>query len=78
MERCHGNTKAGERCKRSAREGAQFCSIHEGQAEEAPETGATGGRTARHRDPFDLAIGLALVGFALGGAFVFRRLFRFP
>jgi hypothetical protein len=78
MERCHGKTKSGDRCKRSAREGAQFCSMHAEQAEDTPEAGGPGGGAARGRDLFDVAIGLAVVGFALGGAFAFRRLFRFP
>ena len=78
MERCHGKTKAGERCKRSAREDSRFCSIHVEQGDETPEAGGSQGKSGWDHDLFDAAIALAVVGFALGGAFVFRRLFKFP
>ena len=31
MAQCRGKTKTGDRCKRDAREGASFCTIHQDQ-----------------------------------------------
>lgn len=31
MTQCRGKTKKGDRCKRDAREGSDFCSIHQEQ-----------------------------------------------
>ncbi len=66
MAQCEGKTKKGERCKREAREGSAFCSIHVDQAVRAPSRSATEWDTD--------AIMKAALGFALVGAIV---LFRF-
>ncbi len=52
MARCEGSTKAGERCKRSAREGERFCSTHAGSAAKATDetAGDTGQKERARRD----------------------------
>lgn len=65
MAQCGGKTKKGERCKRDAAGGAEFCTIHQDQAIR-PRTERTG---EWDKD----AIMKAAVGFALVGAiFLFR------
>ena len=69
MEQCHGKTKAGDRCKRSASDGSLFCSAHAGQAgdgaaePEAPEVvdGECGDRDAVETFVVAAALGVALI-----------------
>lgn len=42
MARCTGTTKAGNRCKRDASEGSDYCAAHADQAD-APSAGARTG-----------------------------------
>ena len=65
MSQCEGKTRKGERCKRDARDGSAFCSIHVDQ--EVRERSQPDGEWDRD------AIMKAAVGFALVGAiFLFR------
>lgn len=77
MERCHGKTKAGARCKRSARAGSRFCATHVGQAEETLGQSDSSAEPSQQRDPLDTLIGVALLGAVVWAALAFRRLFRF-
>jgi len=77
VERCHGKTKSGDRCKRSARAGSRFCASHGGQAEEALGQSDSSGETSQQRDPLDTLIGLAVLSAVVCAALTFRRLFRF-
>ncbi len=77
MERCHGKTKSGERCKRSARVGLRFCAAHGGQAEEALGQSDSSGETSQKRDPLNALIGLAALSAVVCAALTFRRVFRF-
>ncbi len=70
MAQCKGTTKKGERCKRDAPEGQDYCVIHQDQAvrERPPrETPAEWDRDA---------ILAAAIGFALVGAIVLFRIRR--
>ena len=65
MSQCEGKTRKGERCKRDARTGSPFCSIHQDQ--EVRERTQPSGEWDRD------AITKAAIGFALVGAiFLFR------
>jgi hypothetical protein len=77
MERCHGKTKSGTRCKRSAGAGSRFCSTHAGQAEETLREAGSPGETAQKRDPLNTLIGLAALGAVVCAALTLRRLFPF-
>lgn len=67
MTQCRGTTKKGDRCKRDARDGSEFCAIHQDQ--EVRE------RREPAREEWDKeAIVKAAVGFGLVAAIV---LFRF-
>ena len=70
MTQCAGTTLKGERCKRDAREGSSYCSIHFEQVPRAvpePEPAAAAGATASSRVQRDAhwmmqaAVGLAVV-----------------
>ncbi len=76
MERCHGTTKAGERCKRSAPEGEMYCGLHAGQAAEEPDVEATP-ELDEERGLLDAIVVVAAAGIALAAALAFRRVFRF-
>lgn len=69
MSQCEGTTLKGDRCKREARPGSRWCSIHEDQAPES----------ARRREPMEWDTDTILktaVGVALVGAILFFRLRR--
>ncbi|MCG6956134.1 MAG: hypothetical protein LJF04_09090 [Gemmatimonadetes bacterium] len=68
MAQCQGTTKKGERCKRDAREGSDFCSIHVDQ--EIRPRSAPAGSAEWDRD----SIMKVALGFALVGAVLFFRL----
>ena len=76
MERCHGTTKAGERCKRSAPDGELYCGMHAGQAADEPDAGEAV-ESEDERGLFDTIIVVAAAGIALAAALAFRRVFRF-
>lgn len=65
MAQCDGKTRKGERCKREARPGSGFCSIHQDQEIRPPREPDT----EWDRD----AITKAAIGFAVVGMiFLFR------
>jgi hypothetical protein len=68
MAQCQGTTRKGERCKREAREGSDFCSIHLDQ--EIRPRSAAAGSVEWDRD----SIMKVALGFAVVGAFLFFRL----
>jgi MYXO-CTERM domain-containing protein len=64
MTQCAGKTRKGERCKREAREGSIYCSIHrEQEAHPRPE--------AKSQDP-DFVLKAALGLAALAAIVLFR------
>jgi hypothetical protein len=75
MSQCAGTTLKGERCKREAREGSSYCSIHFEQpprpdARAEPEPVSASDASASTRIPWDAewmkaAIGLAVLGVIL-------------
>jgi hypothetical protein len=72
VDRCHGKTKSGARCKRQVPEGTRFCSAHSDQAEGAEEAVDPGG-TSQDLDALDTVILLAAAGAVLFVALTFRR-----
>ena len=80
MEQCHGKTKAGERCKRSASDGSLYCSAHEGQADDSapePEAPEAAADAACDRDAVEALVAAAVLGVALVVVLKVGRLFRF-
>lgn len=72
MAQCQGTTRKGDRCKREAGEGAQFCAIH-GDQEIRPRSAPASSRAEEwDRD----AVLKAAIGFALVGAILFFGLRR--
>ncbi len=76
MERCHGKTKSGDRCRRSAREGSPFCAAHVGQAEEPTGEGHAAGTAGQEGDPLETVILVAVAGVVVWAALALRRLVR--
>jgi hypothetical protein len=75
MNQCAGTTLKGERCKREAREGSSYCSIHfETPARPSPEPPAASSAAETPRDA-DWMMGAAF-GLALVAAFVLFRVRR--
>lgn len=71
MERCHGRTKSGARCKRTVPEGSRYCASH---ADQAPQSGpAAAPREQPPSDPVDTLILLAAAGVVLCVALTLRR-----
>ena len=72
MDRCHGKTKAGDRCRRSVPDGQTFCSAHADQESESGDSPIgpddTGG--------LDTLLVLAAAGVILAVGLVLRRTFR--
>ena len=69
MGQCQGKTKKGDQCRRDAKSGASFCSIHQDQAVRS--------RTPRDAGEWDReSIMKAAMGFALVGAIFFFRFRR--
>ncbi len=82
MERCHGKTRAGARCKRTASAGSDFCAIHADQAKGAAGSAGPSGNgesaaAAEGRDPLDTIIAATALGVVVFAALTLRRLFRF-
>jgi hypothetical protein len=75
MTQCAGTTLKGERCKREAREGATYCSIHfDAPPRPSPEPTAAAGAAEAPRDR-DWMTSAAL-GLALFAAIVLFRVRR--
>ena len=76
MTQCEGKTQRGERCKREAREGSAYCSIHQEQEARArrPEDATESPSATKARDP-DWTLKAAL-GFAALAAIVLYRIRR--
>ncbi len=72
MDRCHGKTKSGARCKRPASEGSRFCATHAGQAQ-GPEAADAPAKPSQELDSLDSLILLAAAGAVLIGALALRR-----
>ena len=79
MPTCQGNTKAGNKCRRSVADGVSYCSAHTDQAAE-PAGGETSTedccKSLFDRDPIDALLAVAVGGVLIGAALVFRRVFR--
>ena len=69
MAQCQGKTKKGERCKREAAEGSDFCTIHIDQEIRPPK------EPSNHEWDTD-AIMKAAIGFAIVGVLLLFRLRR--
>lgn len=75
MNRCHGKTKSGARCKKTARAGSRFCAIHAGEAPGSQHVAAAGS-VLRARDSVDTLLALAAAGAIIVAVLAARRLFR--
>jgi hypothetical protein len=71
MAQCHGMTKSGERCKRDANEGSEYCGFHGDQAETTTDEASGGGGRSADR-PTDLI----LVGAVAVALFALRRVLK--
>lgn len=76
MGRCHGKTKSGARCKRTAREGSRFCATHASQSEGLGDADAHG-ETSQEQDSLDGLIILAVAGAVLYALLTLRRFTSF-
>ena len=76
MDRCHGKTKSGNRCKRSVPKGSRFCASHASQAEGLGDADAPGD-TSQELDSADILIILAVAGAVLYVVLTLRRFFWF-
>lgn len=76
MERCHGKTKAGERCKRSVPEGEMYCSLHADQAASESTGERDGSLDAEDLGLVETAFVLAAAGLIIAVGLVLRRSFR--
>ena len=80
MPTCQGNTKSGNRCKRSVSEGTLFCSAHADQAAQDSAPGETGAddccESLFDHDPIDALLAVAVGGALIVAALLFRRVFR--
>ena len=73
MDRCHGKTKSGTRCKRSVPEGSRFCVTHASQDQGLGDADAPSD-TTQELDSADTLIILAVAGAVLYVALTLRRL----
>ena len=73
MERCHGRTKSGTRCKRLVPEGSRFCATHADQSQGSGEAEAPS-VTPQDQDSLDTLIILAVAGAVLYVILTLRRL----
>ncbi len=79
MDQCHGKTKAGNRCKRSASDGSLYCSAHAGQARDGapePEAPEAAVDASAERDPVETLVVAAVLGVAIIVVMKIGRLFR--
>ena len=76
MDRCHGKTKAGERCKRSVPEGESYCSLHADQAREEPTAERDDSLKAEDLGLVETVFVLAAAGLIISVGLVLRRTFR--
>jgi len=75
VERCHGRTKAGERCKRTVPEGEEYCSLHGEQADAETGAGHASG-DPEETGVLDTIFVLAAAGVIITVGLVLRRTFR--
>ena len=73
MERCHGKTRSGARCKRLVPKGSRFCAGHAGQAQGMEDADAHGA-TSQDQDSLDNLIILAVAGAVLYVILSLRRI----
>jgi len=65
VAQCKGTTKAGNQCRRSARDGSEYCAIHT-ETTDGPE------RQRQPEAPFDLSeTGKVILGLVMIGAIAF-------
>ncbi|MBK5099000.1 MAG: hypothetical protein JJE01_14580 [Gemmatimonadetes bacterium] len=79
MEQCHGKTKAGDRCKRSASDGSLYCSAHAGQAGDGapePEAPEVADGKCGDLDAVETFVAVAALGVAIIVVLKVGRLFR--
>jgi hypothetical protein len=76
VDRCHGKTKSGTRCKRSVRKGSRFCVTHASQSQGLGDADAPG-ETSQEQDSLDTLIILAVAGAVLYALLTLRRFTRF-
>jgi hypothetical protein len=79
LDQCHGKTKAGNRCKRSASGDSLYCSTHAGQAGDGtpePDAPEVVDGNCWDRDPVETLIVAAALGAAVIVVLTFGRLFR--
>jgi MYXO-CTERM domain-containing protein len=67
MAQCAGRTQKGDQCRREAREGSAYCSIHQGQEESQAAT-----KSEKSRDDPDFVLKAALGLAALAAIVLFR------
>ena len=67
MAQCSGQTKKGDRCRREAADGSDFCSVHQDQAVRPPR---------QHTEWDTDAIVKAAIGFGLVAAIFLYRFKR--
>jgi hypothetical protein len=72
MQRCHGKTKSGTRCKRSVRKGSRFCASHASQSQGLGDADAPG-ETSQEQDSLDNLIIMAVAGAVLYALLTLRR-----
>lgn len=75
MTQCAGTTRKGERCKREAREGSSYCSIHFERAER-PNPEPAAGAAAAASDALDDWMMAFALGLAVAAAIVLFRVRR--
>jgi hypothetical protein len=76
VDRCHGKTKSGARCKRSVPEGSRFCASHAGQSQGLGIADAAG-EGSQEQELLDTLIILVAAGAALYVVLTLRRFFWF-
>ena len=77
MDRCHGTTKAGTRCKHSIPDGQEYCSAHADQAPGgADSTVSADSDSAEDTGLLDTLFVLAAAGAIIAVGLIFRRSFR--
>ena len=73
MDRCHGITKAGTRCKRQVPQGSRFCAGHADQAQGPGNAAAARDAASPEQASQDALIILAVAGAVLYVLMTLRR-----
>ena len=76
MDQCQGKTKAGERCKRTAADGEEYCSMHADQAAHASAAEETESANPDDLGLVETLFVLAAAGLIISVGLVLRRTFR--